>query len=301
MLADKNAMALYVQVVEAGSFSKAAAREGVPVSTVSRKIAELEKVLGVRLLERTTRQLRMTEIGQGYFDLCRRGLAEFEAADALVTQRQAEISGRLRISIPPSMADLAIVPLVGAFQQRYPKVTVHCLVTDRYIDYIADGIDISIRIEHPRNRDSNVVASTVAVHRPRLVAAPAYLARIAPVTTPQDLVAHVQVAFSRWERSPAWTLTRGGESVQIEPQPRLVLNDYAGVLRGLVDGMGISELPGFICRTALQQGHLVEVLPEWRFASVKVAAAFPSFRNLSPLVRAFKDFCATHFQDHPLD
>lgn len=301
MHADKNAMALYVQVVEAGSFSKAATREGVPVSSVSRKIAELEKALGVRLLERTTRQLRMTEIGQGYFELCRRGLAEFEAADALVTQRQAEISGRLRISVPPSMSDLAIVPLVSDFQDRYPKVTVHCLVTERYIDYIADGIDISIRIEHPSNRDSNVVASTVAVHRPRLVASPAYLARIAAVTTPHDLATHVQLVFSRWERLPAWTLTCDGESVQIEPQPRLVLNDYAGVLQGLVDGRGISELPGFICKAALQQGRLVEVLPEWRFASVKVAAAFPSVRNLSPLVRAFKDFCVMYFQDHPLD
>src|SRR2546429_2638783 len=102
MNSDKNAMALYVRVVEAGSFSKAASREGMPVSTVSRKIADLEKTLGVRLLERSTRQLRTTEIGQDHFESCRRGLTEFEAADSLVTQRQAEISGRLRISVPRS-------------------------------------------------------------------------------------------------------------------------------------------------------------------------------------------------------
>src|SRR5438093_12236369 len=153
MPTDKNAMSLYVKVVESGSFSKAAVREGVPVSSVSRKIADLEKALGVRLLERSTRQLRMTEIGQGYFESCRRGLAAFEAADSLVTQRQTEISGRLRISIPPSMSDLAIVPLVSAFQERYRKVTVHCLVTERYIDYIADGIDLSFRVGQPGNRD----------------------------------------------------------------------------------------------------------------------------------------------------
>ncbi len=293
-------MALFVRVVEAGSFSKAAAREGMPVSSVSRKIADLEKALRVRLLERSTRQLRMTEIGQGYFESCRRGLTEFEAADSLVTQRQAEISGRLRISIPPSMSDLAIVPLVAAFQERYPKVTVHCLVTERYIDYIADGIDLSFRVGQPGNRDSNVVASTVAVQRPRLLASPGYLARIEPVTRPQDVVPHVHVAFSRWERPVAWTLSSGRESVQIEPEPRLVLNDYAGVLQGLLDGRGISELPGFLCKAALQQGRLVEVLPKWQFASVKMAAAFPSNRNLSPLVRAFKDFCAKYFESHPL-
>src|SRR5438128_12137819 len=116
MPTDKNAMALYVKVVESGSFSKAAVREGVPVSTVSRKIADLEKALGVRLLERSTRRLRMTEIGQDYFESCRRGLMLFEEADSLVTQRHAEISGRLRMCIPPSMSDLALVPLVSAYQ-----------------------------------------------------------------------------------------------------------------------------------------------------------------------------------------
>ncbi len=300
MNSDKNAMALYVRVVEAGSFSKAASREGMPVSTVSRKIADLEKALGVRLLERSTRQLRTTEIGQDYFESCRRGLTEFEAADSLVTQRQAEISGRLRISVPPSMSDLAIVPVVTAFQERYPKVTVHCLVTERYVDYIADGIDLSIRVGHPGNRDSNVVVRTVAVHRPRLLASPGYLARIEPVTRPQDVVPHVHVAFSRWERPVVWTLNSDRQSVRIEPKPRLVLNDYAGVLQGLVGGLGISELPGFLCKAALRQGRLVEVLPEWQFASVKLAAAFPSNRHLSPLVRAFTNFCAQHFESNPL-
>lgn len=293
-------MALYVRVVEAGSFSKAAAREGMPVSSVSRKIAELETALGVRLLERSTRQLRMTEIGQDYFESCRRGVTEFEAADSLVTQRQAEISGRLRISVPPSMSDLAIVPLVTAFQERYPKVTVHCLVTERYIDYIADGIDLSIRVGHPGNRDSNVVARTVDIHSPRLLASPTYLARVEQVTRPQDVVAHVHVAFSRWERPVVWTLTSDHESVRIQPEPRLVLNDYAGVLQALVVGQGISELPSFLCKAALQQGHLVEVLPKWQFAGVKLAVAFPSNRNLSALVRAFKDFCAKYFESHPL-
>lgn len=301
MHTDKNAMALYVRVVEAGSFSKAALREGMPVSTVSRRIADLENALGVRLLERSTRQLRMTEIGQGYFDSCRRGLMEFEAADALVTQRQAEISGRLRISIPPSMSDLVIVPLVSAFQLRHPKVAVHCLVTERYIDYIADGIDLSFRVEQPGARDSSVIASTVAVHRPRLLASPSYLAGIEQVTQPQDLVPHVQIAFSRWERPAVWTLGRDGASVQVESEPRLLLNDYAGVLQGLLDGLGISELPGFLGKAALQQGLLVAVLPEWKFASVKMAAAFPSSRNLSPLVRAFKDFCVGYFEANPLN
>jgi len=295
---DKNAMALYVKVVEAGSFSKAAAREGVPVSTVSRKIADLEMALGVRLLERSTRQLRMTEIGQDYFELCRRGLTEFEAADALMTDRRTEISGRLRISIPPSMSDLVILPLLTAFQTLYPKVVVHCLVTERYVDHIADGIDLSLRVGHPN--DSSLVARTVAIHRARLVASPKYLAGIEALTHPQEIVPHVNVAFSRWERPVQWTLSCGDDTVRIKPEPRLVLNDYAGVQQGVVDGLGISEVPSFICESALHDGRLVEVLPEWRFATVTVAAAYPSNRYLSPLVRALKDFCVTYFERRPL-
>ena len=295
---DKNAMAQYVKVVEAGSFSKAAASEGLPVSTLSRKIAELEKALGVRLLERSTRQLRMTGIGRDYFELCRRGLTEFEAADALMTDRRTEISGRLRISVPPSMSDLVIVPLFAAFQKAYPNAVVHCLVTERDVDHIADGVDVSLRVGH--RHDSSLVAPTVATLRPRLVASPGYLAGIEALTHPQEIVPHVNVAFSRWERPVQWTLCCGDDTVHVKPEPRLALNDYAGVQQSVVDGLGISEVPSFICDAALNDGRLVEVLPEWRFATITMAATYPSNRYLSPLVRAFKDFCAAYFERRPL-
>ncbi|TMH68333.1 MAG: LysR family transcriptional regulator, partial [Betaproteobacteria bacterium] len=267
-------------------------------STVSRKIADLEKSLGVRLLERSTRQLRMTEIGQEYFERCRRGLTELEAADALVTDRQNEISGRLRISIPPSLSDIVIVPLVNAFQTLYPKVVVHCLVTERHVDHIADGIDLSLR--GGDHKDSSLVASTVTIHRPTLVASPGYLAGIESLSHPQEILPHVRIAFSRWERPVQWTLSSGDDTVQINPEPRFVLNDYAGVQQGVIDGLGISEIPSVICESALHDRRLVEVLPEWRFAAIRVAATYPSNRYLSPLVRSFKDFCVKYFERQPL-
>jgi DNA-binding transcriptional LysR family regulator len=295
---DKNSMALYVKVVEAGSFSKAAVREGMPVSTLSRKIADLEQALGVRLLERSTRHLRMTEIGQDYFELCRRGLTEFEAADSLMTDRRTDISGRLRISIPPSMSELVIVPLITAFQKLHPKVVVHCLVTERYIDHIADGIDLSLRVGH-RNY-SSLVAPTVATIRPKLVASPGYLAGIDAPTHPEHVVPHVMIAFARWERQLQWELSSGDDTVQIKPEPRLVLNDYAGVQQGILAGLGISEVPSFICEAPLLDGRLVEVLPEWRFPSITMATTYPSNRYVSPLVRAFKDFCVGYFASRTL-
>jgi len=295
---DKNAMALYVRVVECGSFSKAAQREGVPVSTVSRKVAELEQSLGVRLLERSTRQLRMTEMGQLYFEHCRRGLAEFDAADAALTDRQARLSGRLRISVPPTMSDLVVLPLVSAFQAQHPEVTVHCLVTERFIDPIGDGIDLALRVG--TLDDSSLVAVSVGKHCPRLLASPAYLAAAGEIRHPSQLAAHVQLAFSRWERPIRWSLRCGSETFQLEPAPRLVINDYAGVLHGLLQDAGISELPTFIGAAAQRERRLLEVLPEWQFEAQPVALAYPSGRHLSPLVRAFKAHCQQHLAAHPL-
>ena len=291
---DRNAMALYVQVVQCGSFSKAAVREGMPVSTVSRKIAELEKQLGARLLERSTRQLRMTEIGRDYFEGCRRGLEEFDTANSLVAARRTELSGRLRISVPPSMSDVIVVPLVGAFQALHPLASVHCLVTERFIDHIADGIDLSLRVGHLD--DSSLIARPVGLHRSHLVAAPGYLASLAHLPSdPAEVAGHVQVAFSRWEKPLHWTLTANGQTRSLAPQPRLVLNDYAGVLQAVLDGAGVSELPGFLCEPGLREGRLLEVARPWRFEARQVCVTYPTHRHLPALVRGFRDFCADYF------
>jgi len=292
-------MALYVCVVENGSFSKTATREGVPVSTVSRKIMDLEAALGVRLLERSTRRLRMTSIGEDYFEHCRRGLSEFEAADSLVNDRHSEMSGRVRMSVPPTMSDVVVLPLVKAFQKLHPKVVIHCLVTERFVDHIGDGIDISLRVGSLQ--DSSLIANVVSAHRPRLVAAARWVAKHRrALSKPEDVEGFVEVAFSRWERPLRWQLQCGEQLVLVQPQPRLVLNDYAGVLHAVLDGEGVSELPSFLCDQALLDGRLSEVLPQWRFASQPVSTVVASNRHLSPAVRAFREFCGDWFIKKPL-
>lgn len=298
MNTDKNSITLFVKVIENGSFSRAALREGIPVSTVSRKIAALEKELKVRLIERSTRKLRLTEIGQDYFEHCRRGLAEFEAADSLITHRKIDISGRLRISVPPSMSDIVMVPLVSAFQALHPKVVVHCHITERFVDHIGDGIDLSLRIGDLR--DSSLIASTVTTSRPKLIVSPKYQIKREELSHPIEILPHVKIAFSRWEKPIHWVLNSKEETAHINPEPSFVLNDYAGVLQGVIDGLGISEVPGFICERELNAGRLIEILPEWRFAGIKVAAVYPSNKNLSPLVRSFKEFCIKYFENNPL-
>ncbi len=286
---DRNAMALFVKVVENKSFSRAAQRENVPVSTVSRKISELEKALGVRLLERSTRKLRTTEIGQEYYERCRRGLEEFETANLLVTDRQAEVSGRLRLSVPPSISDVVVVPLIEAFQAEYPNAIVNCLVTDRHINHVEDGIDLSLRVGDLK--ESSLVARRLLRYRSVLVASPGYLERAGVPNHPAELSLHPLVAFSRWEPTVTWSLEHEGEIYKVRVQPRLAMNDYTGVQRAVLDGHGISEIPSIVCAQSLDSGHLVQVMPQWTFAPVTLSAIYPSNRNLSRLVRLFIDLC----------
>ncbi len=291
---DKNAMALYVKVVENNSFSRTAHREDIPVSTVSRKISELEKALGVRLLERSTRRLRMTEIGQDYYEHCRRGLEEFETANLMVSDQQAEVSGRLRLSVPPSLSDVVIIPLIEAFQALYPNAIVNCLVTDRHVNHIEDGIDISLRVGDLT--DSSLVARRLLRYRSVLVASPGYLQRAGAPSHPNELSLHALIAFSRWEPSVLWLLYNDGETHKIKVEPRIAINDYAGVQSAVINGLGISEIPQILCGPGLEDGRLVEVMPTWQFAPVTLSVIYPSNRNLSRLVRLFKDFCVERIE-----
>jgi len=286
---DRNAMALYVKVVENHSFSETARREGIPVSTVSRKIAELENALGVKLLARSTRQLRMTEIGQDYYEHCRLGLEEFEAANLLVNNRQREVSGTLRISVPPNLSDVIVVPLVTAFQARYPNVLFRILVADRNIHLIEDGIDLALRVGDLE--DSNLVAHPLLRYHHLLVATPEYLNKTSEPTTPDELSAHPLFTFSHWFAEPQWSLINGKKTEKITVKPCFSINEYSGIMRAVLDSFGIGEMPSIICNKQIETGVLIKVMPNWNFKPVTLSATYPSRRNLSRLVSLFKEFC----------
>ena len=292
---DRNAMALFVKVVENHSFSKTAQRENVPVSTVSRKISELEKALGVRLLERSTRRLRMTELGQDYYDRCRRGLEEFEAANLLINDRQSEVSGTLRISVPPTISDVIVAPLVAGFQALYPNVVFRVLVTDRYVHLIEDGIDLAMRVGELE--DSNLVARRLIRYRHLLVASPEYLEKAGHPKQPQDLNDHPLIAFSPWFGEPVWPLTDGKTVEKVLVKSGFSINDYNGVQRAVLDGSGIGEIPSIVCGQHLEAGRLVEVMPDWHFEPVTISAVYSARLNLSRVVRLFKDFCVERIEE----
>lgn len=291
---DLNAMALYVSVVENKSFSEASRRLNVPVSTISRKISDLESALGVRLLERSTRKLRVTELGLAYYECCRRGLEEFEAGLSLINDMQSEVSGTLRISIPPNLADVLISPLVCAFQTDYPRTVVKILVTERYVDLIEDGVDIAFRVG--KLQDSSLIARRLLTYRHLLVASKEYLRINGEPKHPRELVKHRLLTFGGWQGALTWELYNNKKLHKTSINSALSINEMAGIQYAAEEHQGIANIPAIICAKALQKNSLVEVMPKWRFATTSLSVIYPSSRNSSRMVKLFMDYCTKHIE-----
>ena len=285
---DLNALVVFAKVAEAGSFSEAARRLGMPISTVSRKIADLEEALGVRLLERSTRSLRLTDIGAEVLVQAQRGVEVGEAVDGIISNRSSEVSGFLRLSAPPSILDDFLAPIVGAFQVSYPGVRVHILAADRHVDHISEGVDLVFRVGPLK--DSSLIARPVLRYRHQLVASPGYLNGREQPTHPQELLGHRLLAYAFWGKENKWTFRNGGSQESISFQPHLAMNDYVGLVGSLLSGGGIGDLPPIVSPSLLKEGRLVEVMTGWRFRAVNLSMVHLDNRHLSRPVRVFKEF-----------
>jgi DNA-binding transcriptional LysR family regulator len=285
-------MVLFARVLQHGSFSEAARRTGTPVSTLSRKVSALERQLGVRLLERTTRSVNPTDSGREYYSYCEQIVDALDGAQAALEKRQVEVTGTLRLAAPPSLSDALLVPLVDGFLRRYPKVAVKVLVADRHLDLVQDEVDISLRVG-PQPA-SSLVFRRLLTYRHILVAAPAYLAGAAALDAPADLARHRLLGFAKWFDQTTWTLSNGRRTERVPAQLALGINDYAGVIRAAVAGMGVAELPSIVCQRELSRGHLVPVLLDWRFEEVDLSAYYLSRRHPSRVVERFLEHCVAH-------
>ena len=262
----------------------------MPVSTVSRRVAQLEKELGVRLLERSTRNIRLTEIGESYYRQCQRGLEELEAANTLIEDRQQEVSGVLRLSVPPSLSENVFVPIIAEFQRSYPKARIHVFVTDRNVDLIADGVDLAIRVGDLA--DSALSARRILTYRHILLASPDYLNQYGAPRSPDELAGHRLLMFGTLGRQMTWTFARETETASIRVEPHLQINDYLGIQKAAIEGLGIAEMPAILCGSALRHGSLIPVMVDWSLPSVDLSAIHIATRNMSRLVRLFLDHCA---------
>jgi DNA-binding transcriptional LysR family regulator len=291
-MADLNSLMIFAKVVEANSFSEAARRLSMPTSTVSRRIAELEGQLAVRLLERSTRSLRLTDVGSEVLEHAQRTAELSDAVDNIVSNVVSNVSGVLRLSAPPSISDSLVVPLVNAFQASYPNVRVSIFVTERFVDQIAEGIDLVFR--RGMLADSTLIARRILTYRHQLVASPAYLKKHKTPRTPQNLLGHRLLAFSYWNPENSWSFAHanGKDKETLAFDPHLSMNDYVGLAHALVAGAGIGELPPIVQPELVRNGRLVEVMPKWRFEAFNLSVLHLGNRYIPRPVRMFAEFAA---------
>ena len=289
-MADLNALVIFAKVVESGSLSGAARRLGMPVSTVSRRIAEFEQALGVRLLERSTRNLALTNLGKEVYEHAVRSVELGEAVECVVSNHLSDMSGILRVSAPPNISDSLLTPLVIEFQKLYPNVRFQILVTERCVDHIADGVDLVFR--GGALRDSSLVARRLLAYRHRLVATPAYLKRCGSLRKPQDLLEHRLLAFSHWKPDCTWCFVHenGRDKQTLTFQPFFAMNDFTGLAPMLLAGYGIGELPPLVRPELIREGKLAEVIPQWHLQTYELSLVYLGNRHIPKPCRLFKEF-----------
>jgi len=284
---DLNELAVFTYVVEHGGFTAAAEATQLPKSNISRRIASLEERLGVRLLERTTRKVHVTEIGDIYYRHCRRMLDEADDADLYVEQAMEIPRGTLRVSATVNVGQHLLAPMAAEFMALYPEVQFELVWTNRLIDVIDEGFDLTIRIG--ALQDSSLVARRLGQWRLFLYASAEYLKARGTPQNPEDLQDHDCLVMSDMRASNQWMLSKGGITEQVVLTPRASVNDFDTLRRMVADGGGIAILPNYM-HFGDYHSRLVRVLDDWTGRLTELHAIFPSHRGATPKVRAFLDF-----------
>jgi DNA-binding transcriptional LysR family regulator len=292
-------MELFVKAVESGSFSATARSMNLTPSAVSKQISRLEDRLGARLFNRTTRQLAPTEEGRAYYERCQRILADIEEAEAAVSELNAEPRGALRVNMPVVFGRRHIVPLIGAFLERYPEVTMDLSMSDQFVDPIAEGADMLIRVGELK--DSSLIARKLAEARRVVAATPGYWDRHGRPNKPEDLRRHNCLAYSYLSSGNTWRMTDArGKEHTVQANGNLASNNGEALLEAALEGFGVVNLPTWMVGPDLGTGRLEEVLADYSQPEPSVHVIYPPGRHLSAKVRAFVDYLADHFKEQPL-
>ncbi|MGA0612411.1 LysR substrate-binding domain-containing protein [Caldimonas sp. KR1-144] len=284
---DPTNLLLFAQVVDGGSFSAAAARAGLPKSTVSRRVAALERELGERLLQRTTRKLSLTDFGHQLLVHARQVAAEVDAAASLALHRQAQPSGRLRVSLPSDPLGMDLARFAAEFLTRYPAIALDLDLSSRRVDLIGENFDLALRMGDLPD-DATLVARRLFEHTWGLYAAPIYLALRGTPREPADLLQHDGVTLRKRDGEPvAWSLQRGDARWEGLPALRAWANSPDLVARLALEGAGIGAVPDWTACRHVHAGQLVRVLPEWGMPPTTGWAVMPGRRLVPAKTRVF--------------
>lgn len=295
---DLNDFCYFVEVVDRGGFTAAARNLRMPKSTLSYRIGKLESQLGVRLLNRTSRQFAMTDAGGEFYRHAIEMLDKAEQAETAIRHRLVEPAGTVRYTTGTATAQFAMCGMVADFLFRFPKVNLVGDVTDRTVDIVRENFDVAIRAHSGPLPDSTLIQRTLAPVPCFLFAGSDYMRRPDAPKTPQDLAKHPSLFMLRGDAEPVWrvrNMSKDNEEVVIPTKPRLMISDMIGLKQAAIAGMGIVSLPGYICRDDVKSGALQPVLPGWLAGDATISALVPTRQGLLPSVRAFLAHIATEF------
>lgn len=280
-------MRVFVAVAEHNGFSAAAKALSLSTTGVTRHIAALEARLGTRLLHRTTRRISLTTAGTAYYQRCLDLLADFDDAEASVRAQAVQPSGTLRVNAPVSFGIARLGPVLAAYRQQYPAVTLDLTLSDRVSDLVEEGFDLAIRIT--RQPAPNLIARRLADAQLLLCASPAYLSRAGTPRHPHDLADHQCLAYSYWADGNVWKLRGPDGEIAVEIGGGLRANNGDLLRQAALDGMGIVLQPDFLVGDDVASGRLVPVLPAYGLPSIGIYAVYASRSHLAPKVRSFID------------
>lgn len=289
MTIEANDLQLFARIAECASFSKAAERYGLPKSTLSRRLSNLEAQLGERLMLRSTRKLSLTEFGEHLLRHARQVQEEVEAVTALAGHRQTEPSGRLRVSMPGDFASFVLGRMLPDFIRRYPDIVLELDLSPRRVDILGEGYDLALRAGDLPD-DASLAARRVTVLQIALYASPEYVARRGLPEAPAALLEHDGLCLLARSGGPmSWRLQRGAEHWEGLPQARSIVNSPEMLVRLAVAGCGIVAVASAFAEPYVESGQLVRVLPEWSLPTATVWAVFPGRRLMPTKTRAFLD------------
>lgn len=293
---DLNDLYYYVQVVDHGGFAPAGRALGMPKSKLSRRVAMLEERLGVRLIQRSTRNFTVTELGQAYYARCKAMLVEAEAAQTIIETTHAEPCGTVHLSCPIALLHAHAGKMLVAFAVKYPNVNVQLVGLNRAVDLVAEGLDIALRVRPLPLEDSELAMRVLAYANQCLVASPVLIERMGPPHAPADLSSWPSLGYGPPGDGHVWTLLGpdGAQAAQ-HHTPRFVTTDMITLRCAAVAGVGVVQLPVMMVRDQLADGSLIRLLPNWAPRREIIHAVFPSRRGLIPSVRKLIDHLADQF------
>lgn len=294
---DFNEMVMFAKVIECGGFLSASKKFGIPKSTLSRKISNLEKRLNVRLIQRSTRRLMITDIGREYYQYCLQMMIAAEKAENSIINQSEKTVGTVKLTCSNILMDLGLAGVLTNFMRQYPRVNLHVKIFNREVDIISEGYDLSLKLltEDPKN--SSLVMRKICHVPTALMINPAENINYQEINVPEDLANVPTVGWLSAYLQAAWTFQRADHEVKINSDSRMICDDIRLIKEAIIKGIGVGCLPLRLAHQELSDGRLITILDDWTLEQPEIVAFYPSRQGLPPAVRALIDFIVEELAD----